>query len=443
MKRKINVTLSIIALFAVLVSMVGATSVSYNLFDKQVKKDLRIDAELLRDSGIFDSGSESIGSGQFSRITGEKLRITWVAGDGTVLYDNDTQAGKMENHRDRPEIREALAGGSGESVRRSDTFRMNTYYYALKLDNGTVVRVSMEAKAISSLFMAALPLIALIALVTIAICLVISRLLTRQILQPINSMAEDMDKDMLGAIEYEELRPFADKIKSQHENILKAAKNRQDFTANVSHELKTPLTAISGYAELIENGMAEKDQEVYFAGQIHRNADRLLSLIDEIIRLSEMDHKEIGRNFENSDIFELAEGVCRDMQVNAGQRSVELRCTGSSVVRCVEVSLMRELISNLVQNAITYNREGGHVWVTVSEIGGRAELRVKDDGIGIPEEAQEHVFERFYRVDKSRSRERGGTGLGLAIVKHIAEIHKAEISISSTPGEGTEIKIRI
>lgn len=443
MKRKINITLSLIALFAVLASTIGITLISYNLFESQVTNDLRIDAELLKDSGIFDNKRSEIQPKQFRQITSEKLRITWVDEDGTVLYDNDTNAQEMENHGNRPEIQEAFAGGSGECVRQSDTFQMNTYYYALMLENRTVVRVSMEANAISSVFLAALPAICLIAVITLIISLIISRLLTRQILQPINRMAENIEQDVSVEIEYDELKPFADKIKSQHKNILEAAKSRQDFTANVSHELKTPLTAISGYAELIENRMAKKDQEIYFASQIHANADRLVSMINEIIKLSELDHSEIEREFEVADLLNIACDVCDNMQMNAQQRNVELSCSGTHIKKYVEKSLISEMITNLVQNAIMYNRDGGHVLVNVSDRNGKAEISVKDDGIGIPEEEQKRIFERFYRVDKGRSRDRGGTGLGLAIVRHVAEIHNAEITINSSLGEGTEIIILI
>lgn len=443
MKRKINLTLSLIALFAVIASTIGVTLVSYNLFEKQVRSDLRIDAELLKDSEIFDEKNRIIDDDQFELVTSEKLRITWIDSDGTVLFDNDTDASRLENHKDRPEIIKAFDTGSGESVRTSDTFQINTYYYAIKLDNGTVVRSAIEAKSISSVFIASLPAILCIAFAIMVICLLISSVLTRQILDPIERMAENINREIIGEIEYQELKPFADKIRSQHENIIKAARSRQDFTANVSHELKTPLTAISGYAELIENHMVEKDREAYFASQIHANADRLVNLINEIIKLSELDHKEMERDFENTDIFKLTSRVCEEMQVNARKRNVELICQGSSIVRCVESNLISELVRNLVQNAITYNREGGHVEVRVTSRDGRAELHVKDNGIGIPADCLEHIFERFYRVDKSRSRERGGTGLGLAIVKHIAEIHDAEISIDSSLGEGTEISVLI
>ena len=441
MKRKINITLSLIALFAVLASTIGVTFISYNLFEKQVTNDLRIDAELLKDSGILENKQRDIPSDQFKEITSERLRITWVDADGTVLYDNDSNAEEMENHSNRPEIRDAFITGHGESVRKSDTFQMNTYYYALMLENETVVRVAMEANAISSVFLATLPAIALIAAIIIVVSLIISRLLTRQILRPIDRMAEDIQQDASVEIKYDELKPFADKIKSQHENIMKAVKIRQDFTANVSHELKTPLTAISGYAELIENRMAKKNQEIYFASQIHANADRLVAMINEIIKLSELDHNEIERNFETVDLLKIAEDVCANMQMNAKQRNVGLSCSGTHIEKCVEKSLINEMITNLVQNAITYNKDGGHVNVIVTDNNDRARISVKDDGIGIPEEAQERIFERFYRVDKSRSRERGGTGLGLAIVKHIAEIHNAEITINSSLGKGTEVII--
>lgn len=443
MKRKIYTTMSLVALFAILASMMGVTLVAYSLFEKQVRSDLRVEAELLKDSGIFDDVNSKVTREQFSLVTSEKLRITWVDEDGTVKFDNDTDASLLENHGNRPEIRNAFEIGTGESIRTSETFQLNTYYYAINLDNGTAVRLALEAKTISSVFLASLPAIICIALAILLICLIISRLLTKQILGPIGRMAESIEQNMIGQMEYEELKPFADKIRSQQENIIKAAKSRQDFTANVSHELKTPLTAISGYAELIENNMAEKDCDVYFASQIHANADRLVTLINEIIRLSELDHKELERKFENADLYVIAKEVCSELQVNARQQGIKLTCRGESIIRCVEVNLINELLCNLVQNSITYNNAGGYVEVSVTETAGRADLRVRDNGIGIPQESLDHVFERFYRVDKSRSRERGGTGLGLAIVKHIAEIHRAEISIDSRLGEGTEVRVLI
>ena len=253
-------------------------------------------------------------------------------------------------------------------------------------------------------------------------------------------MAEQLD-DRMAVPAYRELEPFADKIRSQHEKVLEAAKSRQDFTANISHELKTPLTAISGYAELIENRMIEEEQEIHIAKQIRHNSDRLLSLINDIIQLSELDHGEIPRKFEQVNLYKLAEDTCKALRVNAQQRNVTLTCIGTDTVQSGDRELLKELLENLIQNAIRYNQDGGWVRVKVFSENQHAVLTVADNGIGIPREQQERVFERFYRVDKSRSRETGGTGLGLAIVKHIAELHDAEIQMKSEPGKGTAITI--
>ncbi len=443
MKQKINLRLALIALIAILMTSVGVTLVYYNLFQIQVKNDLKQTAELLVEMEVFqnayDSGREHAEG--LAHLSSGNLRITWIDEDGTVLFDNDTDAAGLPNHLDRPEIREAFETGEGESVRRSDTMNMNTFYYALLLENGTVLRVSTQARAIVSVLTAALPVIAVIAAVVLLGCVLIGHLLTGQLMRPIEEMAENLD-DVSRVSAYRELEPFAEKIRSQHENILAAAKSRQDFTANVSHELKTPITAITGYAELIENGMVDEESEVHVAQQIRHNADRLLSLITDIIQLSELDHKEIPRTFEHMDLLAVAEECVREQLPMAGKKNIRLVCEGVPAGITADRALIREMIDNLVQNALRYNREGGEVRVVVDIENEHPVLTVRDTGIGIPAEHQDRVFERFYRVDKSRSRETGGTGLGLAIVKHITDIHSAELQLESKVGEGTVVTVR-
>ena len=448
MKQKINLRLSMIALLAVIATTLGITYVYYNLFQTQVKNDLYTDVRLLADTGLFqklyadaEEDAGRIDRSALAELNSDNLRITWIASDGTVLYDNDTDITGLANHLDRPEIQAAIENGSGGSVRRSDTLNLNTFYYALKLNNGTILRVSTQARSITSVFMTVMPVILIITAIVFALCILIGHLLTLQLIRPINTMAEHLD-DRMAVPAYRELEPFADKIRSQHEKILEAAKSRQDFTANISHELKTPLTAISGYAELIENRMIEGEQEIHIAQQIRHNADRLLSLINDIIRLSELDHREMPRKFEQVNLYKLAEDTCKALRVNAQQRNITLTCIGTDTMQNGDRELLKELLENLIQNAVRYNRDGGWVRVRVSSENQHAVLMVTDNGIGIPREQQERVFERFYRVDKSRSRETGGTGLGLAIVKHIAEIHDASVSLDSEVGRGTEVSIR-
>lgn len=253
-------------------------------------------------------------------------------------------------------------------------------------------------------------------------------------------MANDIDH-LDSMTVYKEMVPFTAKIRRQHEDIMQNAKLRQDFTANVSHELKTPLTAISGYSELIENGMAADADVIRFAGEIHKNSKRLLTLINDIIRLSELDVAERSLTMQEVDLYEVAR-TCVDMlQINGEKHDISIALCGTSCVVNANREMMEELVYNLCDNAIRYNNAGGSVKVWVTRVDGHAVLSVADTGIGIPAEDQERIFERFYRVDKSRSQSTGGTGLGLAIVKHIVEQHGARLELDSQLGKGTEIRV--
>ena len=440
MRKKINLRLIGIALIAILVTLIGVTSIYYYLFENQVRKDLHVLAETLVDSGIFQK--EQLEDIVFES---EDVRVTWVDADGTVLYDNWNDVQMMENHMERPEIRAAFKAGRGDSVRTSDTMKMNTYYYALKIEDGSVVRVARNASSGASIFMNAMPIVLAITVVVIILCVVLADYLTKQLINPIAAIADKLDDAESGSSSdeiYKELEPFVQTIRMQHENILSAAKMRQDFTANVTHELKTPLTAISGYAELIENKMVTEEQNIIFAGEIRKNSNRLLMLINDIIRLSELDHAEIGTDFENVDLYALAKDCAENMLVNAKRRGIEFVFEGQPCMVQGNRHMLWELIENLCENGIRYNNEGGFVHLTVGEKNGRAILSVEDNGIGIPEKYQKRVFERFYRVDKSRSKATGGTGLGLAIVKHIVAIHSAEIELQSEVGKGTAITVK-
>jgi len=440
MKKKINTRLIGIALIAILVTLIGVTSIYYYLFENQVKKDLHILADTLVDSGVFEK--EEIEEISFQS---EDVRVTWIDTDGTVLYDSWTDAKEMENHLERPEIKKALEKGKGNSVRTSDTFQMNTYYYAVRMEDNTVVRTAINASSGTNIFLNAMPTVLIIAALVIALCVALADYLTKTLINPIAAIAnrlDDTDGGNTGGVVYKELEPFVQTIRAQHENILSAAKMRQDFTASVTHELKTPLTAISGYAELIENKMSTEEQNIIFAGEIRKNSNRLLTLINDIIRLSELDHTEIGTDFESIDLYALAKDCAQNIQVNAKRRGIDFVLEGVPCVVNGNRHMLCELIENLCENGIRYNNEGGFVHLTVGEKNGRAILTVEDNGIGIPEKHKERVFERFYRVDKSRSKATGGTGLGLAIVKHIVAIHSAKIELESEVGRGTTISVK-
>ncbi len=312
------------------------------------------------------------------------------------------------------------------------------YYYLFKN------QVAINASSGTSIFINAIPIVLVIIVLIVILCVLLADYLTKKLVNPIAAMANIMD-DTEGNLQnnevYKELEPFVQTIRAQHENILAAAKMRQDFTANVSHELKTPLTAISGYAELIANGMVTEEQTAIFIGEIRKNSDRLLTLINDIIRLSELDHADMLTGLERMDLYELAIECFDDLQVNASRRGIDFTLEGETCIIRGNQDMLRELIENLCENAIRYNNDGGYVRLFVGELGGKSILSVEDNGIGIPTEHQDRVFERFYRVDKSRSKATGGTGLGLAIVKHIVAIHEANITLNSEVGKGTTITV--
>lgn len=439
MKSEINKRLVGIAIFAVFATVVGTTIIFYSLFQRQVQKDLSIAANLLKDTHYFESVNISTDKIDLSTDFDE-LRVTWIAKDGTVLYDNDATAKFLNNHNDRPEIQEAFYNGVGEAIRKSDTMKKNTFYYAILLDNGTVLRVATNAQSLYAVFVSAVPIIVLIILIIIFMCVVISHLLTKQLLDPIEVMVSNLENADYES-PYKELDPLSEMLRSQHADVLAAAKARQDFTANVSHELKTPLTSISGYAELLESGMVAPEKQNHFYQEIHKYANRLLALINDIIKLSELDRVNYELAFEEIDLFELATECVKDLSVNARVKSISTYIEGEKSIVNGNRDLLRELIENLVQNAIRYNNPEGKVTVTVKPVDDRICLIVKDNGIGIPAADQERVFERFYRVDKSRSKATGGTGLGLAIVKHIVELHDAKIELDSAPGVGSTITV--
>ncbi len=435
MRRKINKQLIGIAVVGIFVTMLLMTAVFYDLFRRQVEDDLRVNAYILKNTDIFQTESPDE-----IHLDMDELRITWIAKNGDVLYDDDVDVSEMSNHSNRPEVEEAFVNGEGRAIRESSTLGQSTYYYAVRMEDGSVLRVAREANNIFSVFQSALPSIFLITLVMVVICVILARFLTGKLIRPIEQMAVDMNDGTIKPA-YRELVPFANMIRAQHENILKNAKMRQDFTANVSHELKTPLTAISGYAELMENGMARGPEVERFAAEIRRNANRLLSLINDIIRLSELDNMEDAVTFEQVDLYEVACKCADSLRINARKHDVSFALQGEPVLIRGNREMIIELVNNLCDNAIRYNEKNGWVAVTVKKEENQGVLVVEDNGIGIPKEHQDRIFERFYRVDKSRSKQTGGTGLGLAIVKHIVMLHDAQLELVSEAGSGTKITV--
>lgn len=435
MKKKINIQLMAIATVAIFATMILVSVVFYQLYQNQIIEDLRVYSNLLVDNALVEQ--LPVNSYEMQK---DYVRITLIGEGGIVLYDNEANNQSMDNHGSRPEVIEALACGEGTIVRRSETMQKSTYYYARLLENGNVLRVAREADSIWSIFYNAIPFIVVFILVLLGVCVLVSRVLTRRLVEPIGQLAQNLDNTQEIAA-YEELQPFLTMIREQHENILKSSLIRQEFTANVSHELKTPLTSISGYAELIETGMASDEDVIRFAKGIHKSSNRLLTLINDIIRLSELDGTEEEVTFEKVNLYLLA-CTCVDMlQPSAEKHQVTLSLFGKDCYVWANRQMMEEVLYNLCDNAIRYNNEGGRVNISIRDLEEKVQLVIADTGIGIPKEAQERVFERFYRVDKSRSKSTGGTGLGLAIVKHIIAKLNAKITMESEVGEGTTVMV--
>lgn len=435
MKRKIYIHCMALAVIAILETLLLTLGVSYDMLKKQVMEEIRSYAYLISDI----SQQEEIPWEQFdSRL--EELRITIVENGGTVIYDNYADASRMENHAQREEIQEAMQSGEGESIRNSDTLSQNLFYYAVKNSDGYVIRVSKQASNIWGILFRMLPLMGCIVALLLVICAALARFITYKMIKPIENVAQHMD-DLDSVEVYDELKPFVATISKQHVDIMKSATMRQEFTANVSHELKTPLTSISGYAELMENNLVDGENVVNFASAIHKNADRLLTLINDIIRLSELDGVQGAPEFEELDLYAIVQNCVQTLQVNARNHNVSISAKGTGQLIKANRQMIEELVYNLCDNAIRYNKEGGKVEAGVARTREGVQLIVQDNGIGIPKEHQERIFERFYRVDKSRSKETGGTGLGLAIVKHIAQVHNASLEVISEEGQGTKILV--
>lgn len=436
LKKVINLEFIIFSLVAIAVTMVLSTFIFYEVYKAEIIRDLKGYAEVLKNTGDFDAYD----TGVYASVDTNDLRLTLVAPDGRVLYDNQADETSMQNHLDRPEIAEAFENGDGQVIRKSATLNKSTYYYAILLKSGRVLRIARETNNVISMFLAAVPVMLVVMAILVCVTIIVTHYLTRNILKPIEQMANSLDDDA-HIVAYKEMRPFIDMIQKQHADIVKSSQMRQEFTANVSHELKTPLTSISGYSELIETGMATEADVHHFATEIHKNSNRLLTLINDIIRLSELDVSEDAPLMEKIDLAVIARTATDMLAINAEKNSVTLSYNGSHGYIYANKMMMEELVYNLTDNAIRYNNKNGSVDVSVKTVDDKVVLRVKDTGIGIPKEHQERIFERFYRVDKSRSKSTGGTGLGLAIVKHIVARNNAVLDMISEPEKGTDISV--
>ena len=328
MKQKIHREFTLVALTTILLTTVVVTAVFYSFFKKEVMEELSTCAEVLSSTGVFEGANETDAEQISARLGLEPVRISLINADGTVLYDGNVNIGGLDNHGNRPEVQQALTEGVGQSVRRSDTMGQSAFYYALRLDDGMVLRVAKETSSIWRLFASALPVVTAAAVLIFIFCFGLSARATKSLMKPIEELSHHLDEYEEIPV-YKEMLPFVKTIQKQHEDIMKNARMRQEFTANVSHELKTPLTSISGYAELIEHHMASPEDVPRFAGEIHRNATRLLNMINDIIKLSELDATENStRPMDSVPLYVLAENCVDMLQLHAEKHQVTLDMEG-------------------------------------------------------------------------------------------------------------------
>ena len=536
---------SLAVLLATLVLILGAL---YTYFSDVQAEQLRLQTALIAHA------LEREGLAYFDNLDTSDRRITWIAADGTVLYDSRSDSGVMENHLQREEVKAALATGSGTSFRYSDTLMERYIYTAQRLEDGTVLRLSAAQNTVPNLVLGMAKPIFLVIAIAVALSALLAGRLTKNIVEPINELNLD---DPLSNREYSEIQPLLRRLDSQQNQLRaqsqelrqkkkefntvirslseglvllssdgtvlsinpaatrllevtpnclgadfgvanrnaeifalvekaltgeKAEQNvalsggeylaaaspvksdgavfgvvlllfdvtqkqkaetlRREFTANVSHELKTPLHAISGYAELMKDGLVPPKDTQQFALKIYTEAQRMISLVEDTLRLSRLDEGAADMQWTKVDLYETAKSAVQELTGPAELKNVSIRLEGEKNVIEGIPQLVSGIVFNLMDNAVKYNKDGGLVIVRISREGEQAVLTVADTGIGISPEHQERVFERFYRVDKSHSKEIGGTGLGLSIVKHAALILGAAIELDSTVGKGTIITVR-
>ena len=545
MTKKIFKSIMFVCALVLAVGLAAVMGILYSNFDGQMRK------ELSKEAAYLAYGVEQQGLNYLKNIKDKSARITYIDQDGTVLFDNEADVSEMKNHSDRTEFQKAEKYGAGESSRYSDTLSEKTIYYALRLKDGTVLRVSGTQDSVLALVENLIfPLCGLLGLMLILSGIMASAI-SKRIVKPINEL--DLESPEENRI-YEELSPLLSKIHRQNreiQNQLELAKQQQEefalitenmqeglividkytmilsanssawnlfhmdrmcqgesvycldreeefrhaieqvlsgehtelvlklngsdiqlianpvirdkktegavvllvnvteklereslrreFSANVSHELKTPLTSISGFAEIMQGGLVKNEDIPKFAGRIYKESQRLLQLVEDVIQISQLDEEKTSYVWEPVDVYQVCKNAFESLKEKAKRLNVHLYICGEHMKMEAVRTLLEEAIYNVCDNAIKYNRNDGSVSVFLTQTAQEIQIVVKDTGVGIPKEDQDRVFERFYRVDKSHSKEIGGTGLGLSIVKHAVGALKGSVMLRSEEGNGTEI----
>ncbi len=442
MKKKILTHTSVMIILTVILTFIAASFVMYDKFDSVMKEGVRDEAEYVK-VGMEETGDEYL-SEKVGKAT--DTRITLTDAEGNVLYDSEADAEKLPNHGDRPEFVQAMKEGQGEVVRYSETLSKQTFYYAVKLKDGEILRLAKTTDSVFHTLFTSFAVLGILMLVIILVEFMLVQQQTKQLIEPINNLNLEHP---LENVCYDELKPLLLRVDQQNRQIaaqLEELKQteavRREFSANVSHELKTPLMSISGYAELMMNGMVRPENIKDFSGRIYKEANRLGNLVADIIQLSRLDEQQDSNvAMENVNLDELAEDVVSNLIEHARKKDIRMEYYGKSVEILGVRHVLYEMLYNIADNAVRYTNPGGHIRIYVGKKGDKPYYMVEDNGIGIPKSEQKRIFERFYRVDKSHSRQTGGTGLGLSIVKHGAMLHHAQINVDSDPGKGTKMEL--
>lgn len=435
MKVKIRRSMVLILGITLLVSYGLLSVFFYNQNLDMLRSEIRQEARYICEA-VRIAGSEYLSELDNVEVN---TRVTRIDAEGTVLYDSGGDETELENHKDREEVETALKSGSGEKTRMSDTMGTEMYYYAQRLEDGTVLRVSKAMDSLADTAIRLLPVIFGIAAAMMVFAYLLARWQTARLIQPINELdiENPLDNDI-----YEELTPLLEAMDQRNKEKDAVSNMRKEFSANVSHELKTPLTSISGYAEIMKNGLVRPEDIPTFSERIYKEARRLIHLVEDIIKLSKLEEESVELEKESVELYGLCREIVSRLAPQTQMRHVQIIVEGEPVQYHGIRQILDEMIYNICENAVKYNVEGGRVVVWAGNTLQGPKIAVADNGIGIPEEHLGRIFERFYRVDKSHSKERGGTGLGLSIVKHGAILHGARVNVESKMGEGTRVEIQ-
>ena len=434
MRSRIQRSMILVLCITLAISYLLLTVAVYNQTFQNLQAEVEQEALYIKEA-IDISGTDYL---EAMDNVQQNTRVTVITPEGNVVYDTKDDELTLANHKNRIEVKAALLHGEGRDVRVSDTIKERSIYYALLLKDGNVLRVSRTVDNVLPMFIQVLPYITIIAVVMICFAIILARWQTSRLIRPINEL--DLNEPLKNEI-YEEFKPLLERIDKQNKEKDAAAQMRKEFSANVSHELKTPLTSISGYAEIMKSGLVKPEDMPKFSERIYDEACRLITLVEDIIKLSKLDEERVEIEKEDVDLYELAMDVCSRLSLPAERKGVQIKVHGESVICHGVRPVLQEMIYNICANGIKYNKDGGKLDVWVGNTLSGKKVIVRDSGIGIPKEDLDRIFERFYRVDKSHSKQSGGTGLGLSIVKHGAMLHQAEVHVESELGKGTKMEL--